>query len=197
MMALPIPRALALAAVLAAAGCKPSRHAAVDPRGRQEVTMTNQALPDAQTLRTMALRAMPKPHLVPRLSPLLPDRWPDPAGAVHWLVYAEEVLPTGGIATRLQGPVAKIALRLPGGKPQVERIEGVPVAVLGTEYEGLPPPSLDSAEAALVQVALGRSDAGAAKADLKAYLAWADASPILGPDVRARQADFFRWLAAP
>jgi hypothetical protein len=175
---------------------KPSRPAAAEPQARKEPAMTASLVPDAQSLRALAKKEMPSPQLVPRLSPLLPARWPDPAGAVEWLAYAEEVLPTGDFAARLRGPVAKITWQTPGGKPRAERFAGEP-PLLGTVYEGLPPPSLDSAEAALREVAEGRLGAGAAKPALRAYLAWADASPLLGPDLRARYAGFFAWLAAP
>jgi hypothetical protein len=196
-MALPDIRTLTLtlAVISAVQGCKPSRPAeTVSRNGRAGTSL---AIPDPQALHALAKEVLPSRHLVPVLSPMLPLRWPEPSGAVQWLVYSERVLPTSISSTQLQGPVARITLRIPDGKPKIERFDRRPPAFIGAEFQTLPPPSLDSAEAALVRIELGHADAGSLKPVLKAYLAWADASPVLGPDVRARHADFFRWLAAP
>lgn len=156
----------------------------------KEDSMATEPTPAA--LRDSVLNGFGSFQNWPRLTPVLPAQWPDSSGEAEWLAYRAEVLPTGIVAYSLEGPVAKVTWKFPHGEIRNEKLEAI--TVKGRTDDALPAPNMQAAEQALISVLLGHIPADSALAALQPYRAWADATPLLGADVRLRKQAFFDWL---
>jgi hypothetical protein len=191
--------AMGLAIFTEGCGRRPPGDAATPSRPHaetQEAVMPQSSTLKAEVLTERASAALPNGGLGFRLTPALPAAWPPPAAgsaALEWFAYAARALPTGVIAYEVSGPAHHVTLTLPSGGPLAEVMaEGT--AKGREESPGAAVTGLAQAQQALVDVLTGTRKAEAAKTDLKAYLAWAQSSPVIGADVRKRKAAFFAWL---
>jgi hypothetical protein len=197
------PAALGSAAFLAAflAGCgnrvRESAAGAQDrPPPNQEVSVAAKPEPSAAELASKARDALSRDGFAAQLSPMFPAAWP-PSGdsaRLEWFAYESQPLPTGVVAYQVKGPVSKVSLALGGSGPRVEPISEATATGSYTPKVGAGRPDMAAAEQALIEVLLGHRSPESARASLSAFSKWADATPVIGVDMRKRKAAFFRWL---
>jgi predicted small lipoprotein YifL len=162
----------------------------------QEVSVAAQPAPSAAELSSQAQKAFSRDAFAAQLSPMFPAVWP-PAGdsaVLEWFAYESQPLPSGIIAYQVKGPVSKVSFILGGTGFRVEPIDKPTATGSDSPGPGSGRPDMASAEQALVEVLLGHRAPESARASLSAYSKWADATPVIGADMRKRKAAFFRWL---
>jgi hypothetical protein len=194
-----IGSAAVFAVILAGCGSR-GRESAPDvkrsPLKNQEVSVAAQPAPSAAELSSRARDALSRDGFSAQLSPMFPAVWP-PAGdsaVLEWFAYESQPLPSGVIAYQVKGPVSKVSVRLGGTGFRVEPIDRPTAADSYSPRPGADRPDMTAAEQALIEVLQGHRTPESARASLSAYSKWADATPVIGADMRQRKAAFFRWL---
>ena len=159
--------------------------------------MAAQPAPSAAELSSKARDALSRDGFAAQLSPMFPADWPPSkdSAALEWFAYESQPLPTGVVAYQVKGPVSKVSLSLGGtGCPHVEQIAVATATGSYSPRPGAGKPDLAAAEQALIEALQGHRTPESARASLSAYSKWADATPVIGADMRKRKAAFFRWL---
>jgi len=191
--------AVVLAAILAGCGNRGKKSAPDAQRHtppNQEVSVAAQPAPSAAELSSQAREAFSRDAFAAQLSPMFPAVWP-PAGdsaVLEWFAYESQPLPSGIIAYQVKGPVSKVSVSLGGTGFRVEPIDRPTATDSYSPRPGAGRPDMAAAEQALIEVLQGHRTPESARASLSAYSKWADATPVIGADMRKRKAAFFRWL---
>lgn len=171
--------------------------------GKAAMTTTCPSKPDAARIRKAAETALDEEGRDPfvprgghpdRLTPLLPDRWPEPRGVAY---YTYTWLPrgTGMPSHSVLGPVRQVVFVTLASSPRIDHFKRV--KELDSEYqEGeLPrPEDIALAEQALLEVIQGCQTPEAAIPKLEPYRAWLRIHPVAAKDLRKRQPAFMNWL---
>lgn len=153
--------------------------------------------PTASALRARAAQALgPDPTAL--LTPPLPAAWPDAGGRVVFLRYTVEALGSSLDRARLSSAPHQAVVDVATGTARKLDLAGA--GPLGEEeasmVDGPDEAALAKAEQALVDVVAGRRPAEGARADLRAYVRWLEAQPLIAVDLAKRHAAFVAWLRA-
>ena len=199
----PRTRSRLFATVVLLASVSACRHdarpdaAAVGASAKYAMTTTCRTKHDAAAIREAAQAALVQ-EWHDRLTPLLPDRWPQPQSA-NFYTFESVPLPTGAVTYSVRGPVRQVVFDNPAGPPRI--IQFKRQKPLGHEHfpacfgQELPTKeALVRAEQALLDFIAGCQTLESLLPKLEPYREWFCVHPVVTTDVRQRLPAFMKWL---